>query len=300
MASRLASFASIILSRILKRERRIAFAQISFALPESNPEQIFKDSLYSAIMTSIEGFRIRELLASPRLTSDPHPARVSAGNLDILDEVKMNDTGAVCLTGHYGNFELMAAYFSLQGYPMTVIARKANDPVFQRVISDIRNDYGLEMLWREDPDTARKLIQAIRNKRYICALIDQDTSLENHFTEFFGLEAAHPISPIKLAVRFKKPVLFWSIHRDTQLRHHIHLSRIRWEELEAKHQEEFILESYSKLLEQEIRKNPGQWVWWHRRWRRRPGIDYSATPDKLVSTSEYISWISGLPKKWGQ
>ncbi len=32
---------------------------------------------------------------------------------------------------------------------------------------------------------------------------------------------------------------------------------------------------FSQILEDRIRQNPGEWAWWHRRWRRDPipGID---------------------------
>ena len=27
---------------------------------------------------------------------------------------------------------------------------------------------------------------------------------------------------------------------------------------------------FSAILEERIRQNPAEWVWWHKRWRRKP------------------------------
>ena len=52
-----------------------------------------------------------------------------------------------------------------------------------------------------------------------------------------------------------------------------------------------VLEVFSARLESLVRQYPEQWYWWHRRWRRRPGIDYQSTPELLRSTAEYITWL---------
>ena len=69
----------------------------------------------------------------------------------------------------------------------------------------------------------------------------------------------------------------------------IFLERIYWEDKEDK--ERYILSKYGEILEKHINEDPTQWVWWHRRWRRRPGINYEKNPELLISTNDYIEWI---------
>lgn len=311
--------ASILLSYLLKRERKIALAQIRFALDATNPSKIFKLSLYSSILTTIEILKLKNSISkNPTINklekTYPFNGIEVEGSL-ILKEVIDLKKGGVCLTGHYGNFELMAAYFSLMGHPMTVVARKANSPVIQEILSNIRSSYGIQVLWRDEPNTARDLIKAIKKNSYICALIDQDTALEGLFSPFFGLEATHPSAPASIAVKFNKPILFWSIRREKNHTHTIKIRRINWEEKYAPHNaqtnpeeitpekypdqytaetytaERYIIDTYAKLLEETIKNDPTQWVWWHRRWRRRPNIDYQKEPEKLLSSSAYVELI---------
>jgi hypothetical protein len=54
---------------------------------------------------------------------------------------------------------------------------------------------------------------------------------------------------------------------------------------------EDILKEYCRRIEAVIAEHPGQWLWWHRRWRRRPGIDYNANPDQLLGAKDYVTWL---------
>ncbi|HMO16831.1 MAG TPA: lysophospholipid acyltransferase family protein [Oligoflexia bacterium] len=321
----LAWILSWILSVTLKRERSIAISQLNFALPEHNAFNIYRESLYGAILTVIECFRINDLLKmmnqntshddpidSIAITKEKSNNTSEIGCVKIFgpdefvgnrmlsnilsgkkDKTPEYNQGAVCLGAHLGNFELMAASFAKQGYPLTVIARKANNLILQEVIEKVRRDYGVEMLWREDSATSKHLIGAIKNNRFICALIDQDIALENAFAPFFGMPASHPVAPIKIAVRFKKPVYTFFTRRVCLGFHKVFINRIQWEDV-LENPEIFILTEYSRLLEEFIRSYPDQWVWWHRRWRRQEGVDYEKYPDKLPTTKNYVSWIKSM------
>ncbi len=52
-----------------------------------------------------------------------------------------------------------------------------------------------------------------------------------------------------------------------------------------------MLDVYNSRLEALIRAYPEQWIWQHRRWRRRPEIDYKHQPQLLRSTSQYLDWL---------
>jgi len=72
------------------------------------------------------------------------------------------------------------------------------------------------------------------------------------------------------------------------------MEKIDWQTANDPDPINYILKTYRDLLEDVIKKHPGQWVWWHRRWRRRPGVDYNLCPEKLLKTNDYITWMKGL------
>jgi lauroyl/myristoyl acyltransferase len=226
----------------------------------------------------------------PDLSAASSYEYVTATGEELIRDLVRRGQGAVGLSAHFGCFELIAIYLAKHGIPVTVIGRKPNSPVFSKVLEDARRSYGVEMIWRDTAHAARKIIEAGEKKHVIAVLIDQDTNLKSGFSRFFGLEAASPVTPLELAARFRMPVFTCFITRTSRMHHHITTEQIdyRPDDPEAVQQ---MLDAFSQRLEDLVRAYPEQWIWWHRRWRRRPGINYKQQPELLRSTAQYVEWL---------
>lgn len=211
----------------------------------------------------------------------------------VFDEIKESKRGAVGLSAHLGSFEILAAYLAYCGLPCSVIGRSPNYPLLEKFISNFRKAYGVNVIWGNGPEAPRQIINAIRRGQVVCALIDQDTKLKSEFSPFFGLDAASPIAPVQLAIRYKLPIFTSFIVRTAPMTHQVTTEIIPYDagDPEAKNK---ILTKYNERLEKLIRLYPEQYIWWHRRWRRRPGIDYSQSPQLLRTGTEYMQWLSTL------
>jgi KDO2-lipid IV(A) lauroyltransferase len=154
----------------------------------------------------------------------------------------------------------------------------------------MRLDYGVELIWRDAPDSGRQIIKALKDGRVVCALLDQDSNLTNSFAPFFGIQAASPSGPIQLAIRHRVPLFTSFIVRTSPLEHRIETVEIPYD-LNDQQAAQKALEVYNQRLESFILRYPDQWIWWHRRWRRRPNVNYKEQPELLRSTEEYIKWL---------
>ena len=174
---------------------------------------------------------------------------------------------------------------------MSVIGRAPNYELLDIFAKRLKKSYGIESIWREDSTSSRKIISAFKTGRVVAALIDQDTSIENAFAPFFGVDAAYPSSLITLAVKYRIPIITSFIIREQPYHHNVITDRIDYDpDSETVIQD--ILKTFSKRLEDLIIKYHEQWIWWHRRWRRRPGMDYNLHPETLPSTKDYLSWLN--------
>lgn len=216
---------------------------------------------------------------------------------DIVRNVVDSGVGCVALAGHIGNFELLAAMFANLGPKLTIVARSPQYTSLHRLLDQIRMSYGLNLLWREDSSVAKKILVALKSGHIVALLIDQDTKLPSVFSEFFGLDAATPIGPIKLAIKARVPLFTSFICRTSWNTHEIIINSITVDySSDSEQTEREIIAMYNRRLEDIIKHHPCQWLWWHRRWRRRPDIDYHKMPEVLLNKSDYVAWLKRVGK----
>ncbi len=172
----------------------------------------------------------------------------------------------VIVTGHCGNWELLAAALNARGLGMLVVAREIDEPELQTMLLDLRARFGTRTIVRGTPGAARALLGALRGAGALGMLIDQDTKVEGVFVDFFGRPAWTPIGAAELALRFDAAVLptFIARRADGSHRAAIH------PELTLPTDSTAATALMTAVIEAQIRSHPEQWVWLHRRWRRRP------------------------------
>ncbi len=295
----LGRFLGRIIGRLFPRDRSIAKTHIDYVrayLSKNGAAKSFPDSerLVDAVFAHA-GESVGEVMIIDRLLARDKSASgfryVDSTGQEIVREMLDAGRGGVALSGHLGCFELLAAFHAAYGAPISVIGRDPNYESLGILLRDLRASYGVETVWRDDPATARKLIGALKTGRVVAVLIDQDTALENSFSPFFGIDAAYPVGPMRLAIKQRLPIISTFIAREKSLQHHVFTRRIDYDPDDPQAIEK-ILAAFGAHLEELIIRFPEQWLWWHRRWRRRPGVNYKEHPDQLPSTENYLRWIS--------
>ena len=146
----------------------------------------------------------------PRIARDPDYVR---GNFEILDQALAGGRGVLAITGHVGNWELLAATVAARGYGVSVVARRVNDERFDALITRFRGDQGMEILLRDAPDFLGQVRGALAQNRIVAILMDQDSRGAGVFVPFFGRPAHTPPGAAVLALRTRVPVVTVFIHR---------------------------------------------------------------------------------------
>ncbi len=180
--------------------------------------------------------------------------------------------GAVLVTGHCGNWELLNARLCVAGIPMTIAVRGLEDPRLDRIANTLRSRFGAEVVAR-GAEAGRALLAALNRNRVNGLLIDQDIrDIPSVFVPFFGRPAWTPSGAAALAIRKRCPTVPAFIHRCDDNTHHVVVHpplplpepgplADRVTELTARS---------TATIEEQIVAHPEQWVWMHRRWRTRP------------------------------
>jgi len=263
-----------LLYRVLRQPRRLALEHLEIAFGDSlTPtarEHLARASFINVARCFCELAKIEEIRARREeyfeLEGEEHvQALLAAG------------TGAIIITGHIGNWELLGAYFAWRGFPVAAIARRVYAERINQLLVDFRRRQGVETILRESPHSARQILKALEANALLTMVIDQNTHAPSVSVPFFGRLARTPAAAASLAIRRELPVTTVFIQRRGGGGHRITvLPPFVVERSDDKRTDIAVLtRQFNLALEAQIRRNPAEWVWWHRRWRRErlPHLD---------------------------
>lgn len=170
------------------------------------------------------------------------------------------------VTGHCGNWELLAAAINCRGLGMAVVGRQLENPRFDALLLALRERFGTRTIQRGRPGAARELLRAVRGGSALGLLIDQDTAVEGVWVPYFGRLAFTPSGAADLALRFGLVPVPAFIERRPD---GSHLARFE-PPLDLPSDPTAATARMTERIEAQVRRRPEQWPWFHRRWRRQP------------------------------
>jgi len=250
---------------LLAAPRRLAVAHMGLAFPElelATRRRLVRETFRHA------GQAFAELSLFEKILRRPDYVRLEGA--EALDAALARGRGAIAVTGHVGNWELLAAWAAAIGYPITVVVRRVNDLRFHSLIVRFRAAAGVEVLVRDDPRFVAAVGDALRRNRVVAMLIDQDTRGAGVFVPFFGRPAHTPPGAALLALRARVPVVTTFIERRPEGGHLVRVSPVPAELPRGREGVRELTARLTAAIEAQIRRSPAEWVWWHERWRKQP------------------------------
>ncbi len=244
------------------RYRRVAVQNLSRAFPDWTPAQ--------ARATARRVFRnfgvsLAEFLKAPSMTRAQLERRITVLGLEHLDAALREGKGVLLITGHFGNWELMARYICMLGYPISVIARDADDKDATALVTMVRERSGYKVFPRGN--AARLTLKALRANEAVGILPDQNAG--DVYVEFFGQKAGSVAGPAVFHLRTGAPLVPLFNVRLPGDYHRIEiLPPMRFEPTgDARYDQQRVMQALHDVLETYVRRYPDQWLWLHDRWK---------------------------------
>ncbi len=261
------SFLGTIAYLILNKERKKAIENLSTAFSKEMTileiKRLCRESFQNL------GINLIELLRFPKLNRENIDEFVTIIGRDRIDTALKNGKGAIMLTAHLGNWELMAVYAALKDYPTNVVARPIYYEGYNKILVKLRESKGIKVIYRDD---VKPMLQSLKNNELLGILSDQDTvKVDGLFVKFFDELAYTPTGPAALAMKTGAPLIPCFIIRENG-RHKIFVEEPLPVMTTGDKDKDLLIntEMYSKAIEKWVRKYPSQWVWMHQRWKTRP------------------------------
>jgi KDO2-lipid IV(A) lauroyltransferase len=262
---------------VVRIRRRVTLENLAYAFPEKTEKErrrIARGAYENLAMMGIELLRARHLDTPTVLDRVALDRESEAAFLMALRE----ERGAIVVSGHYANWELLAARIAAIGVPSVVVVQDQRNPLMDRDLKATRRRFGLELAGRGV--AVRSVLKTLQGGGAVLMLADQDAGTrETLFIDFFGRPASTYRGPATFSVRSGAPLIGAWIHREGG-RYRARLERLDAEaltDLEPGADEETrirtLTETYVAWLEANIRKDPSQYLWLHRRWKSRPAAE---------------------------
>ena len=254
-----------------KRSRRIGLANLDvvFADTKSSEEKkvILKASFVTMARTLLDTFWFAHKSAE-RLEKQV--------TLDPSAEVFFQSKAQICITAHFGNWEILGQMSGYRGFPLSSIATPVKNETVNKHFIRAREATGQTIIPRKG--ALRKLIKVLRNDGKTAFLADHNTTEADGgiWIDCFGLPAPVTAAPATLSGLTKAEVLMGFCLPQPGGRYWIHVPE-QFSPLELINEETVRerTEQINAAAEREILRYPDCWLWMYKRWKTKPATEGS-------------------------
>jgi KDO2-lipid IV(A) lauroyltransferase len=259
---------------------RLGGAALRLLGPITGAHKTAERNLRIAFPELDEAARTRLLVAQwdnlGRLTAEfqlMHRLTPSSGRVEIvggerLRAVAESGAPAILVSGHFSNWEVMAAVIVHLGVKCQVTYRAANNPYIDRRIIETRKSYGVTLMAPKGGDGSREVLTALGEGEAVAFLNDQKFN-KGVVAPFFGVPASTAPGPTRLALRFGCPMIPMSVERiGEQARFRVTI----WDDIAPNKTGDRTadiqrgVENVNAFVEARVRERPDEWFWTHKRW----------------------------------
>jgi KDO2-lipid IV(A) lauroyltransferase len=244
----------------LTSKHAIAKTNMRIAFPDATDADMIQ---YLRDQWDNTGRTFAEFALTDRIRVFENDAKITVEGLDYF----LDNAPGIVVTGHFANWEVMAAVLTQSSKPVRITYRKINNTLIDARVRQQREAYGTQFLVQKSTHRGgRELFQALRNGESIAIMNDQkfNTGLR---LPFFGMDAMTAQGAVRLALKTKRPILPMCVVRDGARFHVKFYPPLTWVHVgDRKRDVEMGVRAVTAFIEDRIRENPAQWFWVHRRW----------------------------------
>jgi KDO2-lipid IV(A) lauroyltransferase len=242
--------------------RRIAETNLRIVFPDASDAEIAR--LMTAQWEEL-GRWVAEFPIVDRIVA-------AGGRIDVTQATRLYDIAnsgrpVVFISGHFSNFEIMAAAIMQAGVPCQVTYRAANNPLIDERIVESRRRYGIRLFAPKGVQGARELMRAVARDESVALMNDQkfNGGVEG---PLFGVTAHTAPGPATYALRFGIPIQPLSVQRVDKARFRViaHEPILLEDTGDREADVAAGVARINRFIEDRIRERPAEWFWVHKRW----------------------------------
>ncbi|HKQ58486.1 MAG TPA: hypothetical protein VJY35_11515, partial [Candidatus Eisenbacteria bacterium] len=254
------------LARRIGLRRAVARDNLARAFPERSERE--REGILAAHYRDL-GMMLCEASRGAASALAPEGEVVAAmRGIEHLEAARQAGRGAIVLTGHYGDYGVLAGWLSRLN-PVDMVTQRLRNPSVDALITGVIGETSMRRL--VGGRGLREVLEGLRENHWVMILGDQDAGRHGVFVSFLGRPCSTHTYPAQLALRTGAPIVMAFITRRPDRRNEIDLlPPIVAEGPETPEAVQALTERHVAVLETWVRRHPEMWFWLHRRWKTLP------------------------------
>jgi KDO2-lipid IV(A) lauroyltransferase len=240
---------------------RTTLRNLRIAFPEWDEAQ--RQRLAHAQWANV-GRVLIEFFMMDRIMADP--ARVELIGQEKLDAIVATGRPIVFVSGHFANWEVMAAAKTVAGIEGVLAYRGANNPYIDAKMRESRRRYGVKLFAPKGAQGGREVMSALKAGLSVGVLSDQKYH-EGLRVPFFGHLVPTQHAPVRWAMRFDAHLQPGWVERTKGARFRVYVAdEIALPREGGAHADvEAGVAAINAFIESRVRARPHEYWWVHRR-----------------------------------
>jgi KDO2-lipid IV(A) lauroyltransferase len=257
------------LKRGSPRHSRLIARNLALAFPDAAPawRDLLKNRIYGHFGAMF--MELARSYARGDIRGVLERSRVEHG--ERLQRALAKGRGAIVFSAHFGNWEWIPLLLrDLLGRDIHSIARPMDNPLIEERVRAFREAMGSRVIYKQG--SLRTILKRLAANEIVYLLIDQNTvPREGVFVDFFASKAATVTTVSQLYLKKQVPVVPAFLHYEDG---GIVLDILPEVDFPVGACDAAALteltQRLTSLIEEQVRRFPEQWFWFHDRWKTRP------------------------------
>ena len=236
------------------------------SLPKEKKQEILKTNYLNLVYNSIHFFMLA--VSSKKRVLD----NINIDKPEIITKLLQNKEKIIFVTAHFGNWEYTTPAFTCTfNHTITAVARMTPSALVNFYLTKVRERFDITIL--DKKGAMSSLIRALKQIGIIGIVTDQNTAdNEGLLVKFFGKNVRHtPIASL-LALKYDAKIVHFIAeyskdYKKINIKIFPPLEFKKTDNLQDDIQE--LTQMQSNILEQIIRENPKEWLWFHKKFKNQ-------------------------------
>jgi KDO2-lipid IV(A) lauroyltransferase len=141
-----------------------------------------------------------DVIRLPSMSTASLERTITMHGIEHLDNALKLGKGVIMISGHIGNYSIVAQMAATLNYPSSLVVEDIEPPILYDFVNKLRGHFGVKMI-KLGSAQIRTIYKILRNNELLLLAADRDVNDEGTPTPFFDAVADMPPGPVALALR---------------------------------------------------------------------------------------------------